>query len=172
MSFAQEQVRKIIQVHPNFYPMHTEMGRWRHDKPVWTHWCDGFLPGMMWIFHRYAGPGAPEADWWMDQAIRYTRPLESRKADQETHDLGFIFIPTYLRWYQVTRQKDLDEVLITAGQTLALRYQERGQYLRSFVAENSIFIDIMMNIGLVFYAARQTGDRMLRDIAVRHSLTT
>jgi len=30
----------------------------------------------------------------------------------------------------------------------------------------------MMNVGLVFYAARETGDKRLRDIAVRHSLTT
>ena len=40
------------------------------------------------------------------------------------------------------------------------------------MAENSLFIDIMMNVGIIFYAARETGDRMLRDIAVRHSLTT
>jgi hypothetical protein len=30
----------------------------------------------------------------------------------------------------------------------------------------------MMNVGIIFYAARETGDRMLRDIAVRHALTT
>jgi unsaturated chondroitin disaccharide hydrolase len=40
------------------------------------------------------------------------------------------------------------------------------------VSEESLFIDIMMNVGLVFYAARETGDRRLRDIAVRHALTT
>ena len=30
----------------------------------------------------------------------------------------------------------------------------------------------MMNVGIIFYAARETGDRQLRDIAMRHSLTT
>ena len=30
----------------------------------------------------------------------------------------------------------------------------------------------MMNVGIIFYAARETGDRRLRDIAMRHSLTT
>lgn len=172
MFFAQTQVRTAIAKYPDFYPMHTEMGRWKHDKPAWTQWCDGFLPGIMWLFHKHVGPGAPEADWWMDQAIHYSRALEPRMNDRDTHDLGFLFIPTYLRWYQITRQKELNEVLVTAAQTLALRFQERGQYLRSFVAENSLFIDIMMNVGLIFYAARETGDRMLRDIAVRHSLTT
>jgi len=61
---------------------------------------------------------------------------------------------------------------IKAGQTLAMRYREKGQYLRSFVAEDSIFIDIMMNVGIIFYAARETSDRRLRDVAVRHCITT
>ena len=48
--------------------------------------------------------------------------------------------------------------MIEAGQTLALRFQEKGRYLRSFLAEDSLFIDIMMNVGIIFYAAQQTGD--------------
>ena len=51
--FAQKQVRSLIARDPDYYPLHTEDGKWRHDKPVWTHWCDGFLPGMMWIFNRH-----------------------------------------------------------------------------------------------------------------------
>jgi unsaturated chondroitin disaccharide hydrolase len=172
MSFAEQQVRNLIEKHPDFYPMYTESGKWMHEKPAWTHWCDGFLPGMMWAFQRNIGAGSPEAEWWMDRAIHYSKPLEDRKFDREVHDLGFVFLPTWLRWYQVTRQRELNEVLLQAGQTLALRFKERGQYLRSFVAENSLFIDIMMNVGLIFYAARETGDRMLRDVAVRHALTT
>lgn len=171
-SFAQDQVRKLINNHPDFYPMYTEKGRWKHEGAAWTHWCDGFLPGIMWIFHRGTGPGSPEADRWMDQAIRYSRPLEPRRFDREVHDLGFLFLSTYHRWHQITKAPELNEVLVQAGQTLALRFREKGQYLRSFVAENSLFIDIMMNVGIIFYAARETGDRMLRDVAIRHSLTT
>jgi len=62
--------------------------------------------------------------------------------------------------------------VLQAGKTLALRYNEKGQFLRSFVAEDSIFIDIMMNVGIIFYAARELNDKKLRDIAVRHCLTT
>jgi unsaturated chondroitin disaccharide hydrolase len=55
---------------------------------------------------------------------------------------------------------------------MALRFREKGQYLCSFVGEESLFIDIMMNVGIVFYAARETNDRRLRDIATRHAFTT
>jgi unsaturated chondroitin disaccharide hydrolase len=171
MSFAQAQVRGLIEKHPDFYPMYTTGGKWKHDRPAWTHWCDGFLPGMMWIFQRHL-VGAPDAEWWMDQAIRYSTSLEPRKFDRDVHDLGFIFLSTYYRWYQLTNKPELNEVLVQAGQTLAMRFKEKGQYLRSFVADESIFIDIMMNVGIIFYAARETGDRLLRDIALRHCLTT
>lgn len=172
MEFARRQVRTLIEKHPNFYPMYTQGGKWKHDGPAWTHWCDGFLPGMMWIFHRYVGPGAPDANWWMDQAMRYTTPLEERQYDRDVHDLGFIFLSSYYRWYQLTKQRELNEVLVHAGQTLAMRFEERGQYISSSVARNSLFINIMMNVGIIFYAARETGDLMLREIALRHALTT
>ena len=49
--------------------------------------------------------------------------------------------------------------MLQAGKTLAQRFNEAGQYLRSFVAEDSIFIDIMMNVGIIFYAARERNDK-------------
>jgi len=170
--FAKHQVRRLIEAHPDFYPMYTTNGRWKHEGPAWTHWCDGFLPGMMWIFTKRNANDGSDANFWREQAIKYTTPLESRKDDRDVHDLGFIFLSTYYRWYRMTQNPKLKDVVIEAGRTLALRFKENGQFLRSFVAENSIFIDIMMNVGIIFYAARETGDRRLRDIAVRHSLTT
>lgn len=172
LAFAQKQVMRLTDNHPDYYPLYTVNGVWKHEGPKWTHWCDGFLPGMMWIFRRYVSNNGSEATYWLEQAIRYTKPLEPRKHDRDVHDLGFIFLSTYYRWYQYTRDAELNKVLIQAGRTLAMRFKENGQYLRSFVADNSLFIDIMMNVGIIFYAARETGDPELREIALRHALTT
>jgi unsaturated chondroitin disaccharide hydrolase len=180
LRFAQHQVRKVIETHPGFYPMYTRDGRWKHDGPAWSNWSDGFFPGMMWIFHkRNVRTNNAKDSYWMEQAVRYTTPLEPRKHDGGTpngsgkaHDLGFIFLSTYYRWYQLTRDPKLKDVLIQAGKTEALRFKENGQYLQSSVGEDSIFIDLMMNVGMIFYAARETGDRHLRDLALRHCLTT
>ena len=170
--FAQHQVRELIHRYPDFYPMYTQNGRWKHEGPAWTNWCDGFLPGMMWIFERRAMQenGGPSA--WRELAIRYSKPLEPRKQDKDAQDLGFIFLSTYHRWFKLTKEPALNDVLIEAGRTLAQRFQEKGGYLRSFISPDSLFIDIMMNVGIVFYAAAETGDRKLRDIALRHCLTT
>jgi unsaturated chondroitin disaccharide hydrolase len=172
IAFAQKQVKSLIEAHPGLYPMYTKGGKWKHDGNVWTQWCDGFLPGMMWIFHKYLSQEKADGRYWMEQAVKYTKPLEPRKNDRDVHDLGFIFLSTYHRWYQVTRETSLLEVVLQAGKTLAMRYNEKGQYLRSFAAEDSLFIDIMMNVGIIFYAARELNDKKLRDIAVRHCLTT
>jgi unsaturated chondroitin disaccharide hydrolase len=170
--FAQKQVRRLAEAHPGLYPLYTQNGRWKHEGPAWTNWCDGFLPGLMWIFCKSAHKESAERKFWQEQAIRYTKPLEPRKTDSDLHDLGFLFFSTYYRWFRLAHDPELRGVLVEAGRTLARRYQEKGQYLRSFVGENSLTIDIMMNVGIVFYAARESGDRRLFDIAQRHSLTT
>jgi unsaturated chondroitin disaccharide hydrolase len=172
LEFAGRQIGNLVERYPDFYPMYTKEGRWKHELPAWTHWCDGFLPGMMWILGAREAPGSERAGWWRELAIRYSRPLEPRQFDRGVHDLGFIFMSAYYRWLQLTGDPALKSVLIQAGHTLGRRFKEKGEYLRSFVADDSLFIDIMMNAGIVFYAARETRDEQLRDIAMRHCLTT
>jgi unsaturated chondroitin disaccharide hydrolase len=171
--FAQAQVRSLVERNPGFYPLYTEGGRWRHPKPAWTRWCDGFLTGMMWIF--YEETRNPQ---WRRLAESYSQPLESRKDDRDVHDLGFIFYHgSYKRWYDATLaegrpQASLKQVVIDAGRTLALRFDPLAGCLRSFHAADSTFIDIMMNVGLIFYSAIETGDRALEELAHRHCQTT
>lgn len=173
LAFAQLQVRSLTTRDPNFYPLYTDGGRWRHTKPAWTHWCDGFLPGMMWIFHEETGDQK-----WRELAESYSKALEPRKDDREVHDLGFIFYHgTYKRWYEATVRagspdQSLRDVVVHAGKTLALRFNERAGCLRSFHGPDSNFIDIMMNVGIIFYAALETEDSELLKLAHRHCLTT
>lgn len=174
LEFAQKQVKGLIERQPDFYPMYTQNGKWKHDGPKWTHWCDGFFPGQMWLFRRFNASRKKEKEtkYWMEQAIRYSEPLEPRQMDRDVHDLGFIFMSTYHRWYKVTGDKRLNDVLIQAGKTLSMRFKEKGQYLRSFVSDDSLFIDIMMNVGITLWAARETNDETLRQIGIEHCRTT
>jgi unsaturated chondroitin disaccharide hydrolase len=167
LRFAERQVKSLIEGHPDFFPMYTVRGTWRHEGEKWTHWTDGFLGGMMWQFYLRTKEG-----WWREKAEHYSKLLEHRQHDRNVHDLGFIFLSTYLPWYELTGEKRLNDVLIQAGRTLAMRFKEKGQYLRSFVADDSLFIDIMMNVPIIFYAAIETGDRELARIATAHCRTT
>ena len=167
LDFAGQQVRRIIEKDPDFYPMYTEQGRWRHKGESWTHWCEGFFPGMMWQLYEHT-----HDRYWREQAERYTKPLEPRKEDRNVHDLGFIFLSTYVPWYRACNELPVQDVLVQAGRTLALRYQERGQYLCSFLGRESLFIDIMMNVGIIFHAAGLARDQKLWEVAMHHCMTT
>jgi unsaturated chondroitin disaccharide hydrolase len=167
--FAQSQVRSLLEKYPSdYYPMYTVAGRFGEDRKRWTHWCDGFYPGMMFIFAEATGES-----FWLDKAVAYATPLEERQYDRAVHDLGFLFFSTYLRWLGIVGKPErIEPVLIQAGRTMAMRFMENGQYLRSFVEPASLFIDIMMNVGTIFYAGLKTGDERLLDIAHKHCLTT
>jgi len=167
LDFAQQQVRSLITSHPDYFPMFTEGGRWLHGKEAWTNWCEGFLPGMMWMFARRTGD-----PFWRERAEHYSRLIEHRKLDRTVHDLGFLFWSTYRRWHEWEGNAEAKTVVITAGQTMGLRFNERGRYLRSFVGPESTFIDIMMNVGIMFYAAHETGDADLLRKVTEHCLTT
>jgi unsaturated chondroitin disaccharide hydrolase len=165
--FAARQVRATIERTPDFFPIYTAEGRWKHGGELWTDWCAGFHAGMMWLIASRTGD-----PWWRAQAEHYSKLIEPKQYDRDVHDLGFIFLNTYLPWYEETRDEHVHQVLITAGRTLALRFNSKGRYLRSFVAPESLFIDIMMNVPIIFYAARATGDRALYEIAAAHCRTT
>jgi len=167
---GQRRVRSLIEEDPDFYPMYTKDGKWRHDLPPWTYWCDGFLPGMMWIFAA-SDLEEDEAAWWKEQAIRYTAPLEPRKHDGDVHDLGFIFMSTFYRWFELTGDPKVNEILLEAARTLSTRFQPKGRYLASFVSEDSMFIDVIMNVGLVFHGALDTSSTVLMDAAMQTCLT-
>jgi unsaturated chondroitin disaccharide hydrolase len=167
--FAQSQAQSLLRKYPSdYYPMYTVKGNFGHDRKRWTHWCDGFYPGLMFIFAEATGDDA-----WLDRAVAYATPLEERQYDRAVHDLGFLFFSTHLRWLGLGGPKErIEPLLVQAGKTMAMRFMEKGQYLRSFVEPASLFIDIMMNVGVIFYAGLKTGDERLLDVGHRHCLTT
>ena len=168
LEFAERQVAATVNKYPDYFPIYTTDGKWFHDGELWTDWTGGFFAGMMWQFNRRTGDAV-----WRDRAEHYSKLLEPRQHDRDVHDLGFIFLNTYRPWFELTGQQHLQDVLIQAGTTLAMRFKEKGQYLRSFVADDSLFIDIMMNVPLIFYAAEAGGDqRHLRQVAEAHCRTT
>ena len=145
---AMHQVRALVLRYPNQFPMYTVRGRWGHTGEAWTDWCGGFLAGMMWLFFQRT-----RDVFWRDTALEYSRRLEPRKHDRSVHDLGFIFLNTYRHWYDQTGDPRCMDVVAEAASTLAGRFQEKGQYLSSFLGPESLFVDIMMNVPLLFVGA-------------------
>lgn len=167
--FAENQLGALVQKYPaDYYPLYSVGGKFGLDAKRWTHGGDGFYPGLMFLFAE-----AGDDEEWLDLAVKFSKPLEKRRFDRSVHDLGALFLPTYARWIDMDGpEEEIQKVLVQAGKTLAMRFQERGQYLRSFLAPNSLFIDLMMNVGLLFHAGLEDEDQHLLDIANRHCEVT
>ena len=97
LEFAEKQVLALAEKHPDFFPIYTVGGKWHHGGELWTDWTGGFLAGMMWQFQHRTGSAQ-----WRHRAEHYSKLLEHRQHDRNVHDLGFIFLNTYLPWYQLT----------------------------------------------------------------------
>jgi unsaturated chondroitin disaccharide hydrolase len=168
LDFARHQVRALVTSAPGRFPTYTASGRWVFDDDPWApNWSGGFLTGMVWVFARRTGD-----PWWREQAEHYCRLLEPRKADATTHDVGFVLEPSWGRWYDWTGDEHARSVLIEGGRTMAGRLQRTGGYLSTWVDPGSTFIDVMMNVGIVFRAAEYSGDGALAEAALRHCRTT
>ena len=165
-NFAVEQALRTLRDYPGYLPMYTVNGKWNREGERWTHWCEGFFPGILWLLHKSTG-----IDAFRSPAEELSRKLEPRRFDRNVHDLGFLFFSTYLRWYRLTKEPALREIILDAGRTLALR-REKGGYLKSFIGPESLFIDIMMNVGIILWTANETGEKVLREIALEHCRTT
>ncbi|MYD90070.1 MAG: glycosyl hydrolase [Caldilineaceae bacterium SB0662_bin_9] len=167
LAFAATQVRNLTERHPDLLPLYTRNGLWNHEGEAWTNWCEGFVAGQMWILYRHT-----RDPFWKDTAIHYSNLLRGREHDRNVHDLGFIFWSSWKRWYDETGDEALQDVIVQAGRTMGMRFKEQGQYLRSFVSDESIFIDIMMNVGIIFHAALVTGDEELWNRVHAHCHTS
>ncbi|MCA9410398.1 MAG: glycoside hydrolase family 88 protein [Candidatus Omnitrophica bacterium] len=175
MDHAEKQVSEMTPKWPagSPAPIYTVDGKWFRQKNIWTDWTPGFYAGMMWMLFESTGKQG-----WRDRAIEFSLPLEERKFDRDVHDLGFIFMSTYKRWHDLLEpgpERDkVASVLVTAGNTQSLRWKETGEdhYIFSFNGPQSLFIDIMMNIRVLFWAYRHSGNENLYNRAITHARTT
>ncbi|MEU3980888.1 glycoside hydrolase family 88 protein [Streptomyces sp. NPDC026672] len=166
--FAERQVRALVTGSPGGMPTYTENGRWVLDADPWAPtWSGGFLTGAMWLLARRT-----QDPWWHEQARRYSELLEPRKSDTGTHDIGFVLEPSWGRRYELDAERHARDVLIEAGRTMAGRLEKAGGYLSTWVDPGSTFIDVMMNVGIVFRAAAYSDDPALHEVALTHCRTS
>src|SRR5690606_20326548 len=95
-----------------------------------------------------------------------------------THDLGFVFYPSFVMAHTLTGDERFREPAIRAAESLAKRYNSAGCFIRAWGPLDSAeeagatTIDSMMNLALLFWAAEQSGRASLRSVAVGHAETT
>lgn len=130
-------------------------------------WTSGFFGGNLWYLY-YLTKKEP----WKKEAIRYTESLENEKHNKTTHDLGFVLYNTYYKGYKTTRNADYKEVLLTASRSLASRFNPTVGAIRSWDFKPfhyPVIVDNLMNLEMLFWASKVSGDTSFYHIAVSHA---
>jgi unsaturated chondroitin disaccharide hydrolase len=130
-------------------------------------WTSGFFPGSLWYLYEYTRD--PK---WRTAASNYTERLESVKGFRGSHDVGLILGCSYGNGYRLTSNAAYRAVLLLGAQSLASRFDPRVGLIRSWDHgpwKYPVIVDNMMNLELLTWAARESGDGRLREIAKSHA---
>lgn len=135
-------------------------------------WTSGFFPGELWYMYEYTGD-----DFWKDKARQQTVLIEREKLNGGTHDMGFKVYCSFGNGYRLTGDANYKDILLQSAYTLTTRYKEEVGAIRSWDHsrdkwECPVIIDNMMNLELLFWAFKASGDSLFYNVAVNHARTT
>ncbi|MEU6353887.1 glycoside hydrolase family 88 protein [Streptomyces sp. NPDC047072] len=165
-------VEKLRTVAPNItaFPVGTKFEKWTYSTN--GDWVGGFWPGTLWMAWLHSGE-----ETFQTSALASARKLAPRQYDTGTHDLGFLFSPSWVTAWRLTGDDTWRAGAVQAADSLVQRYNPRGRFIRAWGAlgdpknAGRVIIDTMMNLDLLAFASGQTGDPTYLDIAVAHART-
>lgn len=177
LNYCVDQVTKTLALTPDYGHMPNNINsgesEWHFTRP--GSWTSGFWPGILWYIYEYTGD-----EKWRIEADSFTHsiiPPATGKA--RSHDVGFLAYCSIGNGYRLTKSQEYKDALLQAADSVSVLYNPNvGTFLswpnmvqRMDWPHNTI-IDNMMNMELLFWAAKNGGGQHLYDIAYKHTETT
>ncbi|KAL4915255.1 Six-hairpin glycosidase-like protein [Aspergillus aurantiobrunneus] len=164
-------------------------------------WTCGFFPGILYLLRERAVKdphvfpylnhentpiplSTPLHETLTSLSQTWTAPLKPMATRTDTHDLGFILQPSLQKDWELTGDTSSLNALLTGARSLASRYVPSVRAIRSWDAlvqadvsitspedDCLVIVDSMMNLDLLYYAARHLKDPGLADVATAHAWT-
>ena len=148
---------------------HKEEDRLETSGSEW--WTSGFYPGTLLYLYEETGEDA-----LYKEAVRILSLLEKEKYNTSTHDLGFMMYCSFGNAKRIVPKEEYDEILLTSAKSLSSRFSPEVGAILSWGEMGGedflVIIDNMMNLELLFWATKATGDSTFYNIAVTHANTT
>jgi len=135
-------------------------------------WTSGFYPGSLWYLYDYT-----KDKKWETLARQWTAGLEKEQFNRGTHDLGFMLFCSFGNGYRLTKDPKYKDIIIQGSKSLISRFNKKTGTIRSWDHHNDVWqfpviIDNMMNLEMLYWASKQTGDPVYAQVATTHALTT
>ncbi len=171
--FAAKQYAGMLASHQdtNKFPQSSMPDGSPRDMPS-SWWCSGFFGGSLWHIYEYT-----KDEQWKKAAEKWTMAVEKEQYNTGTHDLGFMLYCPFGNGYRLTKSADYKPILLTGAKSLATRFDPKVGAIKSWNSLKGgynypVIIDNMMNLELLFWAARESGNKDLYNLSVIHADNT
>jgi unsaturated chondroitin disaccharide hydrolase len=180
LDYCITQARKTVAALPLVYdqmPRSIANGKKDWRLVGYRDWTCGFWPGILWYAYEYT-----HDKQWMQDAQVYSRSLwplvDSSAID---HDLGFQVYTSMGNGYRLTLEPTYGFILLRAADSLAKLFNPKAGTILSWPREvpgvdwplrHNTIMDNMINLELLFWAAKNGGRKELYNMAVKHAETT
>lgn len=138
-------------------------------------WTSGFWSGVLWYSYEFSKDESIRL-----AAERFSRalfPIAVRKA--ENHDLGFMMFCSLGNGYRLTGDPRYKQIILRAADSLSRLFNPVVGTINSWPGANrsngwqhNTIIDNMLNLEMLFWAAKNGGGQRLYDIAYSHAKVT
>lgn len=137
-------------------------------------WTTGFWTGQIWLSYEYCKDEKLKQAGEIQMASFLKRMNE--KVDVDHHDMGFLYSPSCVAGYKLTKSPIGKDAAIKAADQLLTRYRPVGEFLQAWgplnTAENNrLIIDCLLNVPLLFWATEMTNDDKYALVAQKHIKT-
>ena len=145
---------------------------WNCRKATKEEWCAGFWPGVLWYDYEYT-----KDKQVLEEAEIFTHSLKFLShIPAYDHDLGFLVFCSYGNGYRLTKNPAYKQVILDTADTLATLFNPIVGTILSWPREveprnwpHNTIMDNMINLEMLFWAAKNGGNPYLYDIAVSHA---
>ncbi len=145
-------------------------------------WTSSFFTGMALIAWQET-----KDEYFLDQVLRLAPPYREKVFTcylDTQHDLGFLYSLYSVALYKLTGDRQHRDVGLRAAEVLSQRFNAKGDFIRAWgrmdesdspivkatvQTDNMCIVDCMMNLPLLYWAGKESGDIKYGDIAVRHA---
>ena len=135
-------------------------------------WVAGFYPGTLLYLYE-----ATKNKSFYNEALAKIVLMDNQQFNTGTHDLGFMMYCSYGTLYSINPEEKYKKILLNSAKSLSTRFNPKVGCIRSWgksddTTQFRVIIDNMMNLELLMWATKTTGDSSFYNIAVTHANTT
>jgi len=179
LTYCENQVRRTLSELNNRKMMPRNimdsLTQWKLVPIEIKEWTVGFWPGILWYNYENTRSSSDA-----DAATYYTDLLEPlAKLPAYDHDLGFQIFCSYGTGYRLLGNEKYKKIILNAADTLATLFNPKVGTILSWPREvepnnwpHNTIMDNMINLEMLYWAAKNGGNRDLYDIATKHAETT